>query len=247
MIQSPRSRCCGFNLLKTLSGIETVVSTWRTGILLKLQPTQNPFRDWNEQAGKIAFGAGCFNLLKTLSGIETIRRALEPDWDVRLQPTQNPFRDWNFLWANSWLQACRLQPTQNPFRDWNGGNIGESGFRWGFNLLKTLSGIETSIFAICFSSTSRFNLLKTLSGIETRFALLTSRAFWASTYSKPFQGLKPGHIICLIGADDALQPTQNPFRDWNKTAFAFNQVTGAASTYSKPFQGLKPQPLDRGC
>jgi len=109
-----------------------------------------------------------------------------------------------------------------------------------FNLLKTLSGIETVYLRGDGARVDRFNLLKTLSGIETTVVAATVFGVIASTYSKPFQGLKQWQRVLgrhwrhheqrfnllktLSGietwqnasgctAGNLLQPTQNPFRD----------------------------------
>jgi len=141
-----------FNLLKTLSGIETQILT------KKWEPTR----------------ASTYS--KPFQGLKHRRHDL---WRGRhwLQPTQNPFRDWNRVarYSNLCRRNHRLQPTQNPFRDWNISPFrnhlklfSASTYSKPFQGLKRVTLEIESIYSTCF------NLLKTLSGIETASLLIAS-------------------------------------------------------------------------
>ena len=157
-----------------------------------LQPTQNPFRDWNDEDPT---RSRVINLASTnpkpFQGLKQGSEYILPLVPDRLQPTQNPFRDWNVCPIFSYGTDAPLQPTQNPFRDWNTDQSVNRLKGTGFNQPKTLSGIETL----------------NMSGMPYEPST-------ASTNPKPFQGLKHNHARCK-GAIVSLQPTQNPFRDWN--------------------------------
>ena len=232
-----------FNQPKTLSGIETEYYSWMCHYLLVLQPTQNPFRDWNQsstllnlQSLKASTNPKPFQGLKQrlsawLSQWVPASTNPKPFQGLKqgiycasahlqsLQPTQNPFRDWNTL--NTWIDKMQflLQPTQNPFRDWNVYESFMADLSSGFNQPKTLSGIETThsnvVLLGIFASTNP----KPFQGLKQICFRRSQRMPSASTNPKPFQGLKH-QDIGIRSSSDRLQPTQNPFRDWNTIEYS---------------------------
>ena len=83
-----------------------------------------------------------------------------------------------------------------------------------FNQPKTLSGIETEKAATYVKQNRRASTNpKPFQGLKPLLGSLSALIFIASTNSKPFQGLKRVNTACIAERVNALQPTQNPFRD----------------------------------
>ena len=181
-----------------------------------------------------------------------------------LQPTQNPFRDWNKISGRVGFNGlCHASTNPKPFQGLKHDLIGVY-----FHFVnastnpKPFQGLKLgSILPKVYGDTASTNP-KPFQGLKLHLDRVNDYALLASTNPKPFQGLKrtnsrarPGSCNgfnqpkTLSGIETgslltplhkvALQPTQNPFRDWNmKTEnILISDIT--ASTNPKPFQGLK--------
>ena len=111
----------------------------------------------------------------------------------------------------------------------------------GFNQPKTLSGIETGLSKlVLLARLLGFNQPKTLSGIETAHSLDSRESYNASTNPKPFQGLKQ-IANTPQGFDRKLQPTQNPFRDWNSMSCCKKLEDSTSFNQPKTLSGIETE------